>query len=512
MHLGTLLSRHARYRPDHPAVVFEGERLTWRDLDARVSRVASGLLAAGLVKGDRVATVLPNCLELLDVYCAAAGTGLVAVPLSPLVQDTGLVSLLGNSGAAMVIAAPAHAEMLDRVRERLPAIGAGRWILTGPARPGFSPWRALVAAGGDRKPPDAQLRGEDPYNIIYSSGTTGEPKGIVHTHAVRAGYATIFASAFRMRPESVILHAGAIVFNGAFLDLMPWLHLGATYVLHRAFDADAVITEIERSRVTHIVLVPSQIIALLASPAFDPARLASLEMVLTVGAPLHLEHKRRLMAALPGRFYELYGLTEGFMTVLDREDAERKPASVGVPCAFYEMRILRDDGGEAAPGEVGEICGRGPLMMAGYHGRPDLTATAIPDGWLRSGDLGYVDEDGFLYLVDRKKDMIISGGVNVYPRDIEEVLAGHPDVRETAVFGVPDPRWGETPVAAVRLRRPGAVTPAALLAWVNERVAARYQRVTDVMVVDDFPRNVAGKTLKRALAESYRLRNPVSST
>jgi acyl-CoA synthetase (AMP-forming)/AMP-acid ligase II len=175
------------------------------------------------------------------------------------------------------------------------------------------------------------------------------------------------------------------------------------------------------------------------------------------------------------------------------------------------MRILRDDGGGAAPGEVGEICGRGPLMMAGYHGRPDLTAMAIPDGWLRSGDLGYVDEDGFLYLVDRKKDMIISGGVNVYPRDIEEILAGHPDVRETAVFGVPDPRWGETPVAAVRLRGPGAVTPAALLAWVNERVAARYQRVADVMVVDDFPRNVAGKTLKRILAESYRLRNPVSS-
>jgi acyl-CoA synthetase (AMP-forming)/AMP-acid ligase II len=307
-----------------------------------------------------------------------------------------------------------------------------------------------------------------------------------------------------MSPESVCLHAGSIVFNGAFLDLMPWMYLGCKYILHRAFDADQVIAEVERSRVTHMVMVPSQIIAMLNSPAFAPKRLQSLEMILSVGAPLHLEYKTRLNEALPGRFYELYGLTEGFMTVLDKHDAVRKAGSVGTPIAFYEMRILDDAGRDVPAGQVGEICGRGPLMMAGYYKRPDLTATVVVDGWLHSGDLGYVDEDGYLFLVDRKKDMIISGGVNVYPRDIEEVAVQHPAVMEVAVFGVPEPRWGETPVAAVILRERGAVSASELAAWINARVGAKFQRVSDVMIVETFPRNVAGKTLKRVLQEQYR--------
>lgn len=504
MNIGTLLSRHARYRPDHLAVVFEDHRLTFREFNARVNRLANALLATGLAKGDKLATVLPNCLEQLEVYWAAAKTGIVVVPMSPLLQESGLVSLLDNSDSKMVMSTLAGAPLLDRVRDRLPAIRADRWMLTDGVRPGFSAYADLVARGSETEPPDAGLTGGDPYNIIYSSGTTGEPKGIVHTHAVRAGYCTLFASAFRMAPESVCLHAGSIVFNGAFLDLMPWMYLGCTYILHPAFDPARVIEEVERSAVTHMVMVPSQIIALLGSPAFSPKKLASLEMIQSVGAPLHLEYKNRLNEALPGRFYELYGLTEGFMTVLDRADAVRKAGSVGAPIGFYEMRILDEGGRDVPPGTVGEICGRGPLMMAGYYKRPDLTAKAIVDGWLHSGDLGYVDEDGYLFLVDRKKDMIISGGVNVYPRDIEEVAVQHPAVREVAVFGVQDPRWGETPVAAVILSTPGAVSARELAEWVNAHVAARFQRVSDVMIVEDFPRNVAGKTLKRVLQEQYR--------
>jgi len=504
MNLAALLSRHARYRPEHLAVVFEDQCLTFRQLDTRVNRLANALLAMGLVKGDKIATILPNCLEQLDMYWVAAKTGLVVVPMSSLLQEAGLRSLLDNSDSRLVISTRAFPDTLERLRPELPVIGADRWVLTDGARPGFQAYAQLVAAAPVSAPRETAVLDSDPYNIIYSSGTTGEPKGIVHTHDVRAGYCTLFASAFRMTPESVCLHAGSIVFNGAFLDLMPAMYLGCTYILHPEFDAGRLIEEVERSRVTHMVMVPSQIIALLNHPAFAPERLRSLEMIQSVGAPLHLEHKRRLNEALPGRFYELYGLTEGFMTVLDRQDAVRKAGSVGTPIAFFEMRILDEDGREVPAGQVGEICGRGPLMMAGYYKRPDLTAKAIVDGWLHSGDLGYVDEEGYLFLVDRKKDMIISGGVNVYPRDIEEVVIQHPAVVESAVFGVPDSRWGETPVAAVVLREVAAVRADELTDWINARVGAKFQRVSDVMIVETFPRNVAGKTLKRVLQDQYK--------
>jgi len=338
---------------------------------------------------------------------------------------------------------------------------------------------------------------------MYTSGTTGMPKGICHTHFIRAMYAALLSNAWRMAPESVVLHSGAIVFNGAMVTMFPAFMNGATYVLHRAFDAEAFIETVERERVTHTMLVPAQIIAILDARGFDPARLTSLECILSLGAPLHVEHKERLLRLLPDRFYELYGLTEGFVTILDRDDAKRKAGSVGVPPPFFEMRIVGDDGRELAPGGVGEIVGRGPITMPGYLGRPDLTAAALRDGWLYTGDLGYVDEDGFLFLVDRKKDMIDSGGVKVYPKDVEEVAARHPDVREVAVFGIPHAKWGETPVAAVVLKPGAAVSATDLCEWINAHVAARYQRVDRVIVMDDFPRNAAGKTLKREMRAPF---------
>jgi acyl-CoA synthetase (AMP-forming)/AMP-acid ligase II len=344
---------------------------------------------------------------------------------------------------------------------------------------------------------------DDLATIMYTSGTTGLPKGICHTHYIRAMYASLMASAWRMTPSSVVLHAGAIVFNGAMVTMFPAFMLGATYVVHRAFDAEAFIDTVERERVTHAMLVPAQIIAILNARGFDAGRLASLECILSLGAPLHQEHKERLSRLLPDRFYELYGLTEGFVTILDRDDALRKSGSVGVPPPFYDLRIEDPDGNELPPGEIGEIVGRGPITMAGYYGHPEKTAEALRGGWLHSGDLGYVDDEGYLHLVDRMKDMIDSGGVKVYPKDVEEVVARHPDVREVAVFGIPHDKWGETPVAAVVLNPGARVDASALRDWINANVAAKYQRVDRVLVLGEFPRNAAGKTLKRELRAPF---------
>jgi long-chain acyl-CoA synthetase len=505
MNVGSLLPRHARYRADHTALIVGDLRLSYREFNSYVNRLANALLAAGLRKGDTFTTILPNCLELMAAFWAAAKTGLVVVPASPMLQKSGMTNVVDDSDSKLVIADASFADALDSIRSDLPKVADNGFVLVGMGgeRQGFQSYNSLIEGAPEDEPPDAGIVGDDLFNIMYSSGTTGMPKGIMYTHEGRAAFCTHFAASFRILPESIVLHAGSIVFNGAWVDLMPWMFVSATYILHEAFDAERVIETIEKEKVTHIIMVPAQIISVLSSPSYDPARLESLEMLQNIGAPLLLEHKQRLIDELPGRFYELYGLTEGLWTILDKHDAPRKPGSVGCPPPFTELKIIREDGSLCETGEVGEICGRSPVKRPGYYKRPDLTAKVIVDGWIHSGDAGYLDEDGYLFLADRIKDMIISGGVNVYPRDIEEVVIQHPAVQEVAVFGAPDKKWGESPVAAVVLASGASVTAEDLVSWANQRVGAKYQRIREVVFYDEFPRNVAGKTLKREMRAKY---------
>ena len=503
MRLGMLLARHARYWPKRIAVVCGDARLTFGDFNAMVNRLASALLGSGIAKGDNIACVLPNGLEILTLYWAAAKIGAVVVPLSPLLTAAGLATVIDHSDAVMVFVGPGHIREMDSIRGKLTKIAPTGYIVAGPQQTGYRSFDDLVRRGSDAEPPRMEIDDHDPLMIVYSSGTTGEPKGIVLTHYVRAMYCTLYGAAWRMSPESVSLHAGSLVFNGAFMTLLPSFFLGGRYILHRQFDPAAVLATIEHEKVTHMVMVPSQIISLLEHPELSADRLNSLQAVISLGATLHLPHKQRLTKLLPGKFYEMYGLAEGFMTILDKSDPAEKLGSVGCPPPFFEMRIVSEDGSDASPGSIGEIIGRGPILMTGYYRRPDLTAKAIVDGWLYSGDLGYVDKEGYLYLADRKKDMIKSGGINVYPCDIEQIIVKNPAVAEAAVFGIPHEKWGECPVAAVVPAGRGQLSADELKEWINRQVAAKFQRVSDVFVVNSLPRNAAGKTVKRELRAQY---------
>jgi acyl-CoA synthetase (AMP-forming)/AMP-acid ligase II len=367
-------------------------------------------------------------------------------------------------------------------------------------------WSQWLAPEGTRVP-DAEVDADWPFNIIYSSGTTGEPKGIVQPHGMRWAHVQRGAT-YGYGPDTVTLLSTPLYSNTTLVVFFPTLAYGGTVLLMGKFDAAGYLALAARERVTHTMLVPVQYQRLMARPDFARHDLRSFRMKFCTSAPFSAALKAEVLARWPGGLVEFYGMTEGGGTcILEAHLHPDKLHTVGQPAQGHDIRLIDEHGQEAPAGEAGEVVGRSPGMMKGYHGRPEKTREAewyAPDGqrFIRTGDIGRFDAQGFLTLLDRRKDMIISGGFNIYPSDLEAELRQHPAVQDVAVVGVASEQWGETPVAYVVLRDGEAIAADALREWMNRRVG-KTQRLSDLRYLDELPRSAIGKVLKRELREQY---------
>ncbi|MEM7611127.1 MAG: AMP-binding protein [Pseudomonadota bacterium] len=502
--LPEVITNNGRWLADKPALICDGTTLNWRDFAAATNRVASALRHGGLGTGDRVAVVMDNSSEMAIALFGIIRAGAVAVPLNVSISDEAIANMVNDSDARAIFASSAHRQRIDGLRDDLPSTIGERYVLVGQQQPdwlAFDDWQSAASS----EPTDIKITADDECNIIYSSGTTGMPKGIVHDHRARAAWAYDMAVGLRYHSGARTLCSLGLYSNISWVAMLATILAGGTLIIMRRFDAKACLELMQAQRVSHTTMVPVQLQRMLALDDFDTYDLSSLRSLMCCGSPLPPIHKRRIVAGLGNAFMELYGLTEGLVTILSPEDMHRKTESVGLPCPGQDIRILDNNDNLCANGQPGEIVGRGPLMMAGYHNRPDENAASTwideaGNKWLRTGDIGKLDDDGFLYLVDRKKDMIISGGQNIFPADIEAHIVEHDDVAEVAVIGVPSERWGETPVAIVVQKN--AIEADALQAWINARVG-KQQRVAAVRFIDELPRNPNGKVLKRELRLNF---------
>ena len=503
--LPDLIAQNGRWLADRPALVDGATTQTWREFAAATARVANGLAALGIRPGERVAVLMESRPETVLALFGIVRAGAVAVPLNLSINDAAVAAMCADAGCVAVFASEDQCVRIDALRAA-GALGAREFI--GCASPGGA-WRDFqdFIAGQDASAPAVPIAPDDECNLIYSSGTTALPKGIIHTHACRMHWAYDAALALRYRNGCRTLFTLGLFSNISWVTLLATMLVGGTLVLLRTFSPRGVLAVIEAERITHGAFVPVQLERLLACPERRAFRVDSLQTLMCCGSPLKPDVKRGFAREFDCQLIELYGLTEGLMTILEPEELERKVLSVGKPVLGADIRIVGEDDREVAPGETGEIVGRGRLVMAGYHARDAANREATwvdsaGEQWLRTGDLGRLDQEGFLYIVDRKKDMILSGGQNIYPADIESVMSEHPAVAEVAVIGVTSERWGETPLAVVVLHPGHTVAESELLEWTNGRVG-KQQRVHGVAWRESLPRNPNGKVLKRELRREY---------
>jgi long-chain acyl-CoA synthetase len=491
LNLASLLTDSAERAPDAPAVRLGEVELSFAELDDRSARLAALLRERGIEQGDRVGVMLPNVPEFPVAYYGVLRAGGIVVPMNVLLKRREIAFYLEDSGAKLLLAWHGFAE-----EAQAGAAAAG-------AEPVEVEPAAFAALLAERQPDPgvSETAAGDTAVILYTSGTTGKPKGAELTHL------NLWRNADASSRTTCEVAAGDVVLGalplfhsfGQTVGMNASVKVGACLTLVPKFDPGEALATMQRDRVTHFYGVPTMFGALLHHPERERFDSSSLRTCITGGASMPVEVLRGFEQAFGAIVLEGYGLSETSpVASSNHPEMERKPGSIGTPLEGVEMRVVDEDGLEVAQGEVGEIVIRGHNVMKGYWQRPDATAEAMRGGWFHSGDMARTDEDGYFYIVDRKKDLIIRGGYNVYPREVEEVLYEHPKIREAAVVGVPHDEWGEEIGAAVVLHEGEELRPEEVSAYVKDRIAAyKYPRV--VWFLDDLPKGPTGKILKREI-------------
>ncbi len=494
-----LIAAHAKAQPDALALIDERRAITYAELDALMDRVAFSLQRDGIKPNEAIAVCALSSVEYAVVFLGALRAGVVVSPLAPSSTPEQLVMMLTDCDAGLFFLdeGVAQAPVAGQIAARLIALDASS------AGEAFESW---LAPNGS-KPEPVTIDPEQPFNIIYSSGTTGAPKGIVQSHAMR-WFHVKRGEASGYGPGAVTMISTPLYSNTTLVSFFPTLALGGAAVLMKKFDVVKFLQAASQHRATHAMLVPVQYRRLMEHPEFDRYDLSSFKMKFSTSAPFTAELKADVLKRWPGGLVEFYGMTEGGGSfVLMAHDHPDKLHTVGVPMPGHDIRLIDEDGKEVAQGEIGEVVGHSSCMMNGYHNQPGKTAEAewySPEGarFIRTGDVGRFDAEGFLTLMDRKKDMIISGGFNIYPSDLEAVIAQHQAVAEAAVVGLPSDAWGETPVAFVTPKDGATLTGEEIIAFTNGKVG-KTQRLAAVEIVDQLPRSAIGKVLKRELRDRY---------
>lgn len=505
MVLGDIARKNARLYPDRVAVTCRERRYSFAEIDRFANRVANALIARGVSRGQRVAFLSRNSAEYAAVEFGIAKSGATAVPVNFRLAVPEIDYVLADSEPAALIVEDDCEPLVSGLAAgrpgltclRLPSSGDGDVVAT-------TPW---LQEANDAEPGVA-VDEADLLFIIYTSGTTGRPKGAMITHRNTVWSSHNYALEFRLHPGDIGLHPMPLFHAGGGTIFLSTVFAGCSAVVVRDFSPGEVLDLIERERVTVAILVPAMIIRLLEHPDVERRDFSSLRLIMYGAAPMPMDRLRRALRVFACRFINSYGQTEATPSIsfLRPEDHrvdgdavwERRLGSVGRETYNVEARVVNDAGAEVRPGEVGEVVCRGNNVMAGYWRQPAATAVTIKNGWLYTGDLATVDDGGYIYLVGRKKELIISGGENVYPAEVEQALSEHPAVLEVAVFGLPDPVWGERVIAAVALRSGHAASAEELTGFCRSRLAG-YKRPRTICFVDALPRNAAGKALKHVL-------------